>query len=176
MSKARQPPGGDRSRARRERHQRLVVRASADGEQLRGGEVAIRDEYPWANGRRDPRVAGDRAYRPDDRESRVAERQRVAELGAECRHERRVHDRVVAGAQCEPRACGFRLDLAHEWVGVADCADLREPCPPGAVHGRHRRKGRDPCRARARVLQRVGDRCRRRRQGLPTEERQVAAE
>ncbi len=71
----REPAGRDRSRARGQRDQRLVVGACARDQQPGGAQISVGDKDARADCRGDTGVAGNGADGADDLESGVAERE-----------------------------------------------------------------------------------------------------
>jgi len=158
----------------RERDERLVLRATTETQQLGFGEIAIGDVDARAERGGDADVARHVAQRAEDRESRVAERERVADLRVERDEKRRIDDGVRSVLERLPFVGRRRLDLSIVGRTGTHGAHLHEP--RAVVEERHRREGRDARVAGPARTQRVEERERGRGERTPRADREIRAE
>ena len=167
---------GLRRHARGQPHERLVLGAGTESQQARPGQVPRGDVDARPERRADPDVARRTHDRAADHEAALAERERVAQPGVECREERRIDHHPVSLRQLAPRGGGLGADLAVERVAALDGGDLHQPGTARPRHISHPGEAREPGDRAAPRDERVEDRLRGLGQRAARRQREVGAE
>jgi hypothetical protein len=171
------PPGQRLGRlSGRKPHERFVLGARSETEQMGGGEVPRGDVDPRAERGADPDVPGGAHHAAADDEARLAEHERVTHAGIQRRQERGLHHHAAALLQPGPCIRGIGADLAVEGVARLDGGHLHEPGAAGARHVRHRGEAGEPRDAAASPSQRVEHRLGRPGKRLAGREGEIGAE